>query len=131
MKLVSQASEKVICIDNAETTNGARVLQWEWNDTWNTHRQFRLEWMGAGHFQLVAVHSGKVLDVPGSSHDSEVPIIQYQSTGGYNQWFRLDPVEYGCATNSWLMVFLCRSADHVAAAAVPRPVRPRQPCCAR
>ncbi|WP_437971484.1 RICIN domain-containing protein [Sorangium sp. So ce260] len=96
VKLVSQKSQKLICIDNAETANDARVLQWEWSETWNTHRQFRLEWKGWRYFQLVAVHSGKVLDVPGSSHNSGVPIVQYQSTGGHNQWFRLDPVGSGC-----------------------------------
>ncbi|UQA55790.1 RICIN domain-containing protein [Polyangium aurulentum] len=94
--LVSLNSAKLICIDNAETANGARALQWEWDETWNTHRQFRLEWKGWRYFQIVAVHSGKVLDVPESSHDSGVPIIQYQSTGSYNQWFRLDPVDSGC-----------------------------------
>jgi len=95
VRIVAKHSGKVICIDNAETTNGARVLQWDWNETWNTHRQFRLEWKGWRYFRLIAVHSGKVLDVPGSSHDSEVPIIQYQSTENYNQWFRLDPVGGG------------------------------------
>ncbi|WP_170229851.1 RICIN domain-containing protein [Polyangium fumosum] len=95
VKLVSQKSGKLICIDNAETTNGARVLQWEWSETRNTHRQFRLEWLGGGLFKIVAVHSGKVLDVPSSSRDSEVPLIQYNWVGTNNQKFRLGPLGGG------------------------------------
>ncbi|MDC3960550.1 RICIN domain-containing protein [Polyangium jinanense] len=95
VKLVSQRSGKLICIDNAETANGARVLQWEWDATWNTHRQFRLEWLGGGLFKIVAVHSGKVLDVPSSSRDSGVPLIQYNLTVNNNQKFRLGPLGGG------------------------------------
>ncbi|MDI1435638.1 RICIN domain-containing protein [Polyangium sorediatum] len=92
----SRNGQKAISIENEDTANGARVLQWFCDNTPPPHQQFRLEWKGWRYFQIVAVHSGKVLDVPGSSHNSEVPIIQYQSTGGYNQWFRLDPVGEGC-----------------------------------
>ncbi|WP_437929104.1 RICIN domain-containing protein [Sorangium sp. So ce291] len=88
--------DKSITIDKAETANGARVILFSSSTPPPQHRQFRLEWKGWRYFQIVAVHSGKVLDVWGESHSSGAPIIQYQSTGKYNQWFRLDPVEHGC-----------------------------------
>ncbi|WP_438007372.1 RICIN domain-containing protein [Sorangium sp. So ce321] len=96
VRILSRNGQKGISIENAGTANGARVIQSFCDSTPPPHQQFRLEWKGWRYFQLVAVHSGKVLDVPGNSKNSEVPIIQYQSTGGYNQWFRLDPVGGGC-----------------------------------
>jgi LysM repeat protein len=50
---------------------------------------------GDGYYQIVAKHSGKVLDVQGGSTDNGADIIQYHATGADNQLWQLVPASGG------------------------------------
>jgi nucleoid-associated protein YgaU len=50
---------------------------------------------GDGYYQIVAKHSGKVLDVKGGSTDNGADIIQYHSTGADNQLWQFVPASGG------------------------------------
>lgn len=50
---------------------------------------------GDGYYQIVAKHSGKVLDVKGGSTDNGADIIQYHATGADNQLWQPVPASGG------------------------------------
>src|SRR5947209_7840316 len=50
---------------------------------------------GDGYYQIVAKHSGKVLDVKAGSTDNGADIIQYHSTGADSQQWQLVPASGG------------------------------------
>lgn len=83
------------CLDIAgiSTANGADAIQW---DYWGGQNQiFRIEWVEASHYRLIAQHSGRVIDVDGISAANGAQIQQWDWWGGDNQKFRLDPVGHG------------------------------------
>ena len=52
-------------IEGISTANGADAIQW---DYWGGQNQvFRIEWVEAAHYRLIAQHSGRVIDVDGVS----------------------------------------------------------------
>ena len=73
--------------------NGADATQW---DYWGGQNQiFRIEWVEAAHYRLIAQHSGRVLDVDGISTANGAQIQQWDWWGGDNQKYRLDPLGQG------------------------------------
>ena len=83
------------CLDIAgiSTANGADAIQW---DYWGGNNQiFKIEWVEAGHYKLIAQHSNRVIDVEAISTANGAQIHQWDWWGGNNQKFRLDPVGHG------------------------------------
>ncbi|HZN18067.1 MAG TPA: RICIN domain-containing protein [Micromonosporaceae bacterium] len=86
-------SGKCLDIEGVSTANGADAIQWEY---WGGGNQlFRVEWVEASHYRLIAQHSGRVLDVDAISPSNGAQIHQWDWWGGDNQKFRLDPVGHG------------------------------------
>lgn len=91
--IFSRHSGKCIDIQGTATGNGADATQWEY---WGGQNQiFRIEWVEAAHYRLIAQHSGRVLDVEGQSTANGALIHQWDWWGGNNQKFRLDPLGHG------------------------------------
>lgn len=86
-------SGRCLDIEGISTANGADAIQW---DYWGGQNQFfRIEWVEASHYRLIAQHSGRVIDVEGISSANGAQIHQWDWWGGDNQKFRLDPVGHG------------------------------------
>ena len=49
----------------------------------------------SGYYQLIALHSGKCLDVAGASHEDLAPAIQWDCGAGESQQWRFEQVEDG------------------------------------
>jgi hypothetical protein len=86
-------SGRCLDIEGISTANGADAIQWEYWGGGN--QQFRIEWIEASHYRLIAEHSGRVIDVEGVSTGNGAQIHQWDWWGGDNQKFRLDPVGHG------------------------------------
>ncbi|HET6949125.1 MAG TPA: RICIN domain-containing protein [Acidimicrobiales bacterium] len=90
--LRARHSGKVLDVEGAATTSGARVQQWDANG--GAHQRWRLEALGDESVRAVATHSGKVLDVRAVSTADGAVIQQWDWTGGDNQRWRLDNIDY-------------------------------------
>jgi hypothetical protein len=89
----SKSSRKVFDIDVSWFSggnNGQKLQQWDSHGGQN--QQFMISDLGGGFIRIMAMHSGKVLDVSGSSMADGARLIQYDSHGGTNQQFSLRPV---------------------------------------
>ncbi|MCF4120194.1 RICIN domain-containing protein [Antribacter sp. KLBMP9083] len=77
--IVNEFSGKCLDVNGASTADGAAVIQWTCNG--QTNQMFTLQAVSAlgsnQDFQLVAVHSGKCVDVNGASTAPRTPIIQW------------------------------------------------------
>ena len=86
-------SGRCLDIEKISTANGADAIQW---DYWGGQNQiFRIEWVEASHYRMIAQHSGRVIDVEAISTANGAQIHQWDWWGGNNQKFRLDPVGHG------------------------------------
>ena len=86
-------SGRCLDIEGISTDNGADAIQWEY---WGGQNQvFRIEWVEASHYRLIAQHSSRVIDVEGMSPANGAQLHQWDWWGGDNQKFRLDPVGHG------------------------------------
>lgn len=86
-------SGRCLDVQGPSTANGANIHQW---DYWGGGNQiFRIEWVEAAHYRLIAQHSNKVVDVAAQSTGNGANVHQWEWWGGNNQRFRLDPVGHG------------------------------------
>jgi hypothetical protein len=91
--LFAKHSGKCLDVEGISTDNGADCQQW---DYWGGGNQvFRVEWVEAAHYKIVATHSNKVVDIEGQSTTDGAQVHQWDWWGGDNQRFRLDPVGHG------------------------------------
>jgi hypothetical protein len=84
-----------LCLDieGISNANGADATQYEY---WGGQNQvFRIEWVEAAHYRLIAQHSGKVIDVEAMSTANGAQFHQWDWWGGDNQRFRLEPLGHG------------------------------------
>ncbi|MGW3353724.1 RICIN domain-containing protein [Nonomuraea rubra] len=86
-------SGKCLDVFGASQESGADAIQWEYLG--GANQLFRVEWVEASHYRLIAQHSGKCLDVFGASQDDGAKVIQWDWWGGDNQKFRLEPTGHG------------------------------------
>jgi len=90
----SKSSGKVLDIAISATggrENGLRLQQWAWHGGEN--QQFRIDNLPGGFVRIIAVHSGKALDVPLSSATVDgAKLQQWDSHGRENQQFTLSPM---------------------------------------
>ncbi|MCL2927900.1 MAG: Cys-every-fifth RiPP peptide CefA [Trichodesmium sp. MAG_R01] len=80
-------SGKVISVRNGEVV----VEQQTWSE--EPRQQWKIEPLSGennGYFRIVSVHSGNVLDVPGSSQDDGTQIIEHPWHGGDNQQWAVE-----------------------------------------
>jgi V8-like Glu-specific endopeptidase len=92
-RFVADHSGKVIDVEDYSQANGARIHQWDWHG--GPNQRFRLEPVlsplapiPTGEYRIVAVHSGKVLDVSGISNANGAAVVQWDWVNGPNQRWR-------------------------------------------
>jgi hypothetical protein len=95
-QIVSVATAKVLTVLDTSLEDGAQVCQFSPSD--NPGQAWKLVLVGVRSegagllfaFKIVAVHSGKVLDVRGASTEDHAVIQQYSDNGGANQIWWLE-----------------------------------------
>ncbi len=84
-------ANKVLDVDNASVSDGAKVQQWSPNG--GAHQQFYVDPCGSRDYpdevRLIAAHSGRVLDIAGNG-GAGTQLIQWPWHGGANQRWRLE-----------------------------------------
>jgi hypothetical protein len=85
---MSLLSNKCIDISSSSTENGAKVQQWDCNDT--KAQKFMAEDAGQGFFRFKNVSSGKCLDVFQSGLENGTKLQQWACSGAANQSFKVE-----------------------------------------
>jgi hypothetical protein len=86
--LTAVHSNKAATVESPTTADGANVAQYTWNAL-ATQKWTAIN-LGGGYVRFVNVNSGKVLEVSGSSLVNGGNVVQWTSTGGNNQQWRLE-----------------------------------------
>ena len=68
---------------------GVKVQLWGVGNPPGANQQWLAQHLGSGYWRFIARHSGKCLDVPGSSTANAVQLQQYTCNGTNAQSFRL------------------------------------------
>ncbi|GAB3870149.1 hypothetical protein GCM10029964_004070 [Kibdelosporangium lantanae] len=87
-----------LAVNNASTDDLAPIIGWPHTGTQNQRWRFEANPQG---WELVASHSGKSFDLPESSQNSGVQLIQFSRTGALNQTVRLR----GTTASGWRLLF--------------------------
>lgn len=87
-----------LAVNNGSTADLEPIIGWPHTGTANQRWRFEANPQG---WELVASHSGKSFDVPASSQNPGVQLIQFQRTGNVNQTVRLR----GNPTAGWRLLF--------------------------
>jgi hypothetical protein len=87
--MVAAHSNKCLDVAGASTANGAKVHQWTChngtNQQWSIANPGGTPTPGNTRYQLINRHSGKCLEVAGSSSDRGAPLRQWTCNGALNQ----------------------------------------------
>mmetsp|Transcript_59925 Transcript_59925/g.53927 ORF Transcript_59925/g.53927 Transcript_59925/m.53927 type:complete len:163 (-) Transcript_59925:15-503(-) len=83
---------RVFTIENGSISNNAKLICGVKQGKGEKYQQFKVEKVGDFRYQFIAAHSKKVLDVPESSMDDYVQLIQYSDYDTTNQMFNIMPV---------------------------------------
>ena len=75
---------KSITIANASNSNDAGVLLWNFNN--EDHQEFNLEYCGNGYYEIIAVNSGKRLDVCGWGNGADIKQWNKNPNTDSQQW---------------------------------------------
>jgi uncharacterized protein len=73
-------------VENAGTTNGARVLQWADHGA-NDHR-WRLRYGSNGYFRIQCANGGRVLGVAGASTAQGAQVVLWDDNGTTDHLWR-------------------------------------------
>ncbi|HEX7307696.1 RICIN domain-containing protein [Lentzea sp.] len=87
-----------LAVNNASTADLEPIIGWPHSGSANQRWRFEANAQG---WELVASHSGKAFDLPESSQNSGVQLIQFSRTGAINQTVRLR----GNPTAGWRLLF--------------------------
>ncbi|MEO3756103.1 RICIN domain-containing protein [Streptomyces sp. B6B3] len=91
--LVNRLSGKAMAVSNADTADGASIVQWSRDDS--TAQQWQFVDSGSGYYRLKSVNSGKVLDVEAASTADGANLVQWSDGNGANQQFRVVDTDSG------------------------------------
>ncbi len=93
--VLANAPTQSLTVENGSIVDGANVHIWEYKN--NPQQQFELTYDDSGYYEIIAVHSGKRLDVVGYGNESNVDqwadnggndnqrwVIRRRKTGNYN-----------------------------------------------
>ena len=80
-------SSKDAVVQSASTANGAGIIQWSFGSSGDD--QWLPQLNSDGSYTFFNLHSGKVLEDPGSSGSNGTQMDQYSSNGGSNQKWTL------------------------------------------
>ena len=85
------SADRVLDINGFSTENGGNLEIYERKETDNANQQFAFRYKGGGYYQIIAVHSGKALDVENQSPESFANCHQWEVHDGDSQlWQFLD-----------------------------------------
>ncbi|HUQ54177.1 RICIN domain-containing protein [Lentzea sp.] len=87
-----------LAVNNASTADLEPIIGWPHSGSANQRWRFEANPQG---WELVASHSGKAFDVPDSSQNGGVQLIQFSRTGAINQTVRLR----GSTASGWRLLF--------------------------
>ena len=76
--VLANAPTQSLTVENGSIVDGANVHIWEYKN--NPQQQFELTYDDSGYYEIIAVHSGKRLDVVGYGNESNVD--QWADNGG-------------------------------------------------
>ncbi len=85
--LVNRHSNKCLDVSASNPNNGAKIQQWDCNNT--NAQAFRLRDMGTGRYMLVNVNSNRCLDIEAWGVNNGSRVIQWDCHGGNNQLWTL------------------------------------------
>lgn len=91
-RLTARHNGQVLDVLNAGRDNQADVFIHPW--TGGAHQQWKFENLGDGSYRLIAMHSGKVLDVNFNTAN-QANVVQHDWHGGDNQRWIFEPVGDG------------------------------------
>jgi len=84
-KIVSRGSGKVAAVQNASTSNGALVIQWDYGTAHND--EWTLVATDSGYYKLLNRRSGKSMAVQGASTAAGAAVLQWDfGTAQNDQW---------------------------------------------
>ncbi|WP_075187774.1 RICIN domain-containing protein [Teredinibacter haidensis] len=86
-RLVNRNSNKDLDVNGGSTSDGASVLQWEWNG--GNNQQWEIISVGGNYNKIKNRNSGKLLDVNGGSSSDGANVIQWPDNGSENQHWQL------------------------------------------
>ncbi|MGW3123912.1 glycosyl hydrolase family 95 catalytic domain-containing protein [Streptomyces sp. NPDC001107] len=107
-RLENRRSGKVLDVAGGSTADGAGLIQWGWSGSQN--QQWRLQPDADGSFRLVARHSGKVVDSPGSSGQG-AQLIQWPDGNSDNQHWKVVDAGGGYVRLVNVRTSLCADVD--------------------
>lgn len=87
-KISNVASDKSFDVADESHSAGAKVLQWEWKDSYN--QKFHIIDCGEGYHRFISVNTlGKALEIKGASKSPEINLITSDFQYGDHQMFRI------------------------------------------
>lgn len=92
-KLTAKSSGKAVVVHNASTSNGANVIQWDYNASIND--QWVLVDLGQGIWKVVNKLSGKAMVVKDASTADAANVIQWDYNASVNDQWIITPVGGG------------------------------------
>ncbi|MFD4635989.1 RICIN domain-containing protein [Lentzea sp. NPDC058436] len=98
VRLANNSTGKCLTVLDSDTGNGAVIGQQACGD--GANQKFSFVATDSGYHRLVAVHSGKVVDIAGGGVADEAKTIQWEYLGAANQQWRAIPMGYG----AWSLV---------------------------
>lgn len=94
-RLIAKHNGTVLHVENSKNNgmdNQADVVARPWNG--GNNQRWKVEALGDGTYRLIAVHSGRSLDV-NMGMDNQANVVQHEWHGGDNQRWRIEPVGDG------------------------------------
>lgn len=95
-KIINRNSGKSVDVSGGATTNGANVIQWDFNG--GDNQQWSFTGTDEGYFNITNKNSNKALDVNGASHDAGTEIIQWDYADETNQQWLIKTIGFGYYT---------------------------------
>lgn len=86
-KLVNRASGKCGHVDKSGMEDGDDCIQWDYQN--QDHGKWKFESAGSGYYYMSCAHSGKYLDIKGSSKLDGASACQWAFSGNDSQKFKL------------------------------------------
>lgn len=92
------ATGKYLGVEGVNTSNGARLVQWDFANLDN--HKFYIERRPDGYYTIKAMHSNRYLNIAGQSVEDGAPVLQWDYVEQDNVFFNL---LYSSSLNGWLI----------------------------
>jgi len=108
-KITAKHSNKVLDVFGGVFSGADQVIveQWDWNRSQN--QMWKINPLGNGFFSIIAMHSGKALDIRGALRDDGAQAQQYTFAYGANQEWMLTEIPVCASDDSLISTFTGRA----------------------